>query len=279
MRALAVGLNRRWPRAHFHPSPEVFLQLGGASRFEGPQQRWELPSGYVGLMPRGVPHAETPLDRTTTYEILVACHARDGFTLVRARAVEVGERYGRRITPFAIQFVRSERGRDAFRYVDEAERSWCASGRHGGAGELSVDLIRVFLRVLAEEVERSGPREPRFSPVVETARGIVRSHLADSRLSVSWLARAAGCSPDHLARRFRMETGQTVVGWIAAERVALAQRLLREEPGYRVAEVGWACGFSQPSYFIKVFRERTGVTPLAWRRGELAADGVGALPV
>src|SRR5687768_9149874 len=58
-RARSVGLNRRWPRAHFHPTPELFLQTGGGTRFEGPEQRWELPEGRFGLMPRGVPHAET----------------------------------------------------------------------------------------------------------------------------------------------------------------------------------------------------------------------------
>jgi transcriptional regulator GlxA family with amidase domain len=62
---------------------------------------------------------------------------------------------------------------------------------------------------------------------------------------------------------------------LTAERVALAQRLL-DEGNYQVAEVGWACGFAQPSYFIRVFRARTGLTPLAWRRnrtGGIAAAG------
>lgn len=276
VRARSVGLHRRWPRAHFHPTPELFVQTGGATRFEGPDQRWELPAGDVGLMPRGVPHAETPLDRQTPYEIVVACQSRAGFTLIRAHA-PVDAEGRRRITPKAVAAVTSERGREAFRYLDEAEQAW-ATSEQSGAGELAVDLVRVFLRVLAEEARRVDLRERRFSPVVEAARAVVRSHLADSRLSVDWLAQAAGCSPDHLTRRFRAETGNSVVSWITDERVALAQRLLLEDQ-YQVAEVGWACGFAQPSYFIRVFRERTRLTPLAWRRARLAkAKGVaGAL--
>lgn len=271
-RARSVGLNRRWPRAHFHPTPELFLQTGGATRFEGPEQRWELPTEGLGLMPRGVPHAETPLDRETPYEILVLCHRESGFTLIRAHAPADGTG-ARRITPKAVLAVPTERGREAFRYLDEAEAAW-AAGERGGAGELAVDLVRVFLRVLAEETRRAGPNRPRYSPVVEAARAVARSHLADPRLSVDWLAQAAGCSPDHLTRRFRAETGSSVVAWVTGERVALAQRLLTEG-GYQVAEVGWACGFAQPSYFIRVFRARTGVTPLAWRRARAAeAKGV-----
>lgn len=267
-RARSAGLRRRWPRAHFHPTPELFIQTGGACRFEGPEQRWVLETGEVGLMPRGVPHAENPLDRGTPYEIVVCCHARAGFSLIRACA-PVDERGERRITPVEVRVVASERGGLAFRYLDEAEQAWAEGG--GEAGGVAVDLTRVFLRVLAEEAERAGPGARRFSPPVEAARAVARAHLADPRLSVDWLARAAGCTPDHLARRFRAETGRTVVDWVTEERVALARRLLSEER-YQVAEVGWACGFAQASYFIKVFRARTGATPLAWRRGARAAD-------
>lgn len=271
LRALSVGLNRRWPRAHFHPIPELFCQLGGATRFEGPEQRWELPARKWGLIPRGVPHAETPLDRESPYEILVACHRENGFVLIHAHAPTDGEG-ARRITPKAMLPVASERGREAFRYLDEAELAWASAGERGGAGELAADLVRVFLRVVAEETRRAGPSRPRYSPVVETARAVGRSHLADPRLSVDWLAQAAGCSPDHLTRRFRAETENSVVAWITDERIALAQRLLAEGK-YQVAEVAWACGFAQPSYFIRVFRARTGVTPLAWRRAQAGARG------
>lgn len=269
-RARSVGLNRRWPRAHFHPTPELFLQTGGATRFEGPEQRWELPAGGLGLMPRGVPHAETPLDRETPYEILVACHREAGFTLIRAQA-PTDAAGGRRITPRSVLPVSSPRGREAFRYLDEADAAWAVDEK-GGAGELAVDLVRVFLRVLAEEARRAAPGGRKYSPVVEAARAVVRSHLADPRLSVDWLAQAAGCSPDHLTRRFRAETGSSVVAWLTGERVALAQRLLAEGK-YQVAEVGWACGFAQPSYFIRVFRARTGLTPLAWRRARAETRG------
>lgn len=262
-RARSVGLNRRWPRGHFHPTPELFLQIGGATRFEGPEQRWDLPAGNVGLMPRGVPHAETPLDRATPYTMAVACHSRFGFNLIRAHAPTDADG-ARRIIPLDVLPVTSERGREAFRYLDEAEQAW--EGDDDGRA-LAVDFIRVFLQVLAAETRRATTGERKYSPLVEAARVLTRSHLAETRLSVDWLARAAGCTPDHLTRLFRQELGHTVVAWIAAERVALAQRLLREGR-YQVAEVAWACGFAQPSYFIRVFRARTGVTPLAWKRSE-----------
>ncbi|MBC8012386.1 MAG: AraC family ligand binding domain-containing protein, partial [Burkholderiales bacterium] len=183
-RARSVGLNRRWPRGHFHPTAELFLQIGGATRFEGPEQRWELAQGRLGLMPRGVPHAETPLDRATPYAMAVACHARAGFTLIRAHAPPDADG-ARRVIPQDVLPVASERGREAFRYLDEAEQAWAGGGDGRG---LAVDFIRVFLQVLAAETRRATSGERKYSPLVEAARVVARSHLAETRLSVEWLA-------------------------------------------------------------------------------------------
>jgi transcriptional regulator GlxA family with amidase domain len=72
-----------------------------------------------------------------------------------------------------------------------------------------------------------------------------------------------GCATDTLSRQFHRERGVTLTSWIAKERVALAKELLADAR-YNVAEVGWACGFSAASYFIRVFRAHTGMTPKAW---------------
>ena len=61
-----------------------------------------------------------------------------------------------------------------------------------------------------------------------------------------------------------MEHGLSLGVWIAKERVHLACDLL-VHPGHNIAEVAWTCGFSSPSYFIRVFKAYTGATPKAWR--------------
>ncbi|MGA7882731.1 MAG: helix-turn-helix transcriptional regulator [Terrimicrobiaceae bacterium] len=48
------------------------------------------------------------------------------------------------------------------------------------------------------------------------------------------------------------------------ERMQLAKDLLND-PQRNIAEIGWACGFNAPSYFIRVFRQQTGVTPRTYR--------------
>lgn len=102
-------------------------------------------------------------------------------------------------------------------------------------------------------------------PLVLEARKHVRIHLNEASLSVREIAGALGCTPDHLSRLFRQVEGVTLMSWIACERIELAKNLL-EETHHNVAEVGWASGFSEPSYFIRIFKRHTGMTPRNYRQ-------------
>jgi AraC-like DNA-binding protein len=109
------------------------------------------------------------------------------------------------------------------------------------------------------------PENPTSTPLVSEVEKIIRVEISRQDLSVGTLASRFGCSPDHLTRRFRAERGVALNAWIIRERIDLACNLL-ERPEHNVAEVGWACGFSSPSYFISVFTRQKGVTPLIWRK-------------
>lgn len=254
------SLHRRRPRSHFHATPELFLQTGGATRFECPEQTFRLASGDICVMPRGVPHAETPLDLRRPYGVIVCMQSRDGFFIHRARADEA-----RRILGYNAVHVTSPRARDMFHYLDTIAESDPGPAPHRPA--VARALLEAFLLTAVTELQRAATAHPPLgSPLVLEAEKWVRTHLADPKLTVAAMARAQGCSPDHLTRRFRCERGLSPIAWITRERITLARDLLAEGR-YRVAEVGWACGFNEPSYFIRVFRRHTGTTPRAYRLG------------
>ena len=125
-------------------------------------------------------------------------------------------------------------------------------------------LVDAFLVTLLGELHRPAVESDARSPQVREAEKLARTMLADPELSVEGLAASVGCATDTLSRLFHRERGVTLTTWIAKERVALAKELLADAR-YNVAEVGWACGFSAASYFIRVFRAHTGMTPRAWR--------------
>ncbi len=253
----SVELHRKRPRSHFHPTPELFVQTGGATEFDCPGGRFTLGTGELAVMPRGVPHAEAPIDRRTPYAILVCMHTREGFVLHRGwtnadRIIQGGRS----------QLLASVRGREAFRYLDDVAEADKVPIAH--RGRFVAGLVDVFLVTLLSELHRPAVVSDARSPQVREAEKLARTTLADPELSVARLADSVGCATDTLSRLFHRERGVTLTTWIARERVALAKELLADAR-YNVAEVGWACGFSAASYFIRVFRAHTGVTPRAWR--------------
>lgn len=253
----AVELHRKRPRAHFHSTPEFFVQTGGASEFECPADKFTLGTGELAVIPRGLPHAETPIDRRTSYGVLVSMHAREGFVLHRGRATAE-----RGIQGWGTERLASVRGREAFRYLDDVAEAHKVPAEH--RARFVSGLLEVFVVTLLSELHRPAVESDARSPFVREAEKLVRAMLPEPELSVERLAASAGCATDTLSRLFHRERGVTLTTWIAKERVALAKELLADAR-YNVAEVGWACGFSAASYFIRVFRAHTGMTPRAWR--------------
>lgn len=249
------GLYRRIPGTFFHATPELFIQTGGGTDFSCPGENFRLRTREVCVMPVGVPHGEVPLDLQTPYEILVCMHARDGFLLHRARANE-----RRQICAVETDHFISSRGRMAFRYLEEIVLP--VAERHRREYEHS--LLEAFLIILLGELHQASSQASSRSRLIAGAERTARALLSDPELSVARLAASLGCSADHLSRRFHAERGVTLSQWIARERVAMARDLLAD-PQRRVADVGWACGFNATSYFIRVFRQQTGMTPKAWQ--------------
>lgn len=250
-----VGLFRKIPRAFFHATPEVFIQTGGATDFECPGESFRLRTWEVCLMPAGVPHIETPIDLKTPYGILVCMQARDGLLVHRAVASA-----RREITAVSAEHLATPRGRGAFRYLEEMTAPVPEKHRR----EYLNSLLEAFFITALGELSRPSATTETRSPLVAETEKLARALLAAPELSVAQLAAALGCSADYLSRRFQRENGQTLTRWIARERVAMARDLLAD-PRHSVAEVGWMCGFSAASYFIRVFRQQTGLTPRAWR--------------
>lgn len=83
--------------------------------------------------------------------------------------------------------------------------------------------------------------------------------------SLAVLARDAGLSAYHLARRFRARTGTSLHQYRLALRLALAQRMLQAGAG-DVTRVALECGFAGHAHFGAAFRRAYGYTPRAARR-------------
>jgi AraC family transcriptional regulator len=107
-------------------------------------------------------------------------------------------------------------------------------------------------------------RESRPAPWLLRAREAVDAAFTES-VTLAGLAADSGVHPVHLAAAFRTAFGCSVGEYVRARRVTVACESLRDS-AQTLSAIAAGLGFSSQSHFTRVFREQTGMTPLAYRR-------------
>ena len=96
------------------------------------------------------------------------------------------------------------------------------------------------------------------------AVGFVEEHIDDGSLSVDTLAAHLSTSRTQLNLKLRALVDQSTNQFIQQIRLQRAAGLMRQ--GESAKQVAYACGFSSPAYFSRVFKETFGLTPGAYAR-------------
>ena len=93
------------------------------------------------------------------------------------------------------------------------------------------------------------------------------------KLTLEDTAGHVGLSPSYFSRVFKEEMGESFNSYLSALRISRSRAMLLNTDA-SIAEICDRCGFDDQSYFTKVFRKYTGVTPGRFRerRGRLEAE-------
>jgi signal transduction histidine kinase/DNA-binding response OmpR family regulator/ligand-binding sensor domain-containing protein len=126
------------------------------------------------------------------------------------------------------------------------------------------EKIRVELMTTVPRIEVKSADEQLLYKVKDE----ILRRLGDEQLSVESLAEEIGMSRVHLYRKVSALTGMSVNELIRKLRLQRAAQLLGQNWG-PVGQVGYEVGFSNLSYFSKVFKEEFGVLPSEYRSEEL----------
>ncbi|MEJ3656825.1 helix-turn-helix domain-containing protein [Actinomycetes bacterium KLBMP 9759] len=163
-------------------------------------------------------------------------------------------------------------------YVDEGQV--LTSAGKTAALDLCIHLVRADLgsaaanglvRTLVGPGHRPGgqaqfiaaPSTPSNPDGLAAALDWARARL-DQPLTVEDLARAAGLSSRHLARRMRAEIGMRPLGWLHQQRVAMAKELL-ERTDATVEQVAARSGLGTATTLRRHLHKATGVSPTTYR--------------
>lgn len=133
------------------------------------------------------------------------------------------------------------------------------------AGIRDDEALTHWLADMLERVMDAIHDNRRYPNVILLNRALrhMQEHLAED-LTRDQVARVAGLSPRHFSHLVREQLNSSFTELVTRYRVDHAARLLLRTTS-PVADVALACGFADQSYFTKVFKKKTGQTPLAYR--------------
>ena len=92
--------------------------------------------------------------------------------------------------------------------------------------------------------------------------------FVQSGLTIKELSDMLHTNRTYLSEYINTTYGTSFRDWITGLRIDYAKRLLTHNPKLTVADISERSGFLSPSHFIRLFKEKTGQTPVRWRKTE-----------
>lgn len=110
-----------------------------------------------------------------------------------------------------------------------------------------------------------------YDPMLKRVMDFIEANISNAEASVGDMAAAAATSRSGLQRKLKQTMGITPQDLLREARTKHACKLLRET-GKSVAEVAYACGFTDPKYFSRCFKQSTGKSPSEYKTATSHAD-------
>lgn len=135
--------------------------------------------------------------------------------------------------------------------------------KYNHISNLAASLLEVFLLKLTGKSEYKQKNhtesERRYFQIVS-----IMKHNINKKLSVNQLAKLCNMSVSNMKRVFALYSDIGIAKYFLNLKLREARTLLRE--GKTISETAEILGFDEISYFYKVFKRETGVTPAQYRR-------------
>lgn len=119
------------------------------------------------------------------------------------------------------------------------------------------------IRLLTDEDQKVS-RYLNDSQLVARVKGFLRENIGRS-VTIPELCCLFGISQTALMRKFRRETGKSIMVYFTDIKIELAKTRIRESSD-SFTVISEALGFGTVHYFSKVFKDRTGLTPTEYSR-------------
>ncbi len=109
----------------------------------------------------------------------------------------------------------------------------------------------------------------RTSTLEETVIPAIIDYMKENingQLSLNSVAEHFAISTSHLSRLFKEKSGMNFSDYLVNAKLETAAKLLIEEKQLKISDISETLGYSNISYFTKLFKETYGVTPTQYRK-------------
>ncbi len=243
-------------KAHWHDGIELLFCLRGTGKVVAETEELTLRPGELTIINSGVLHyiPFSPGDDCLYYCLIVDPD------LLAASPLPLGEKRLRsQVNDPAVREI-------YLQIVNELEQR-APYYKEAAKGSITL-LFSLLFRNWAEDHAPAANHSPEM---VKKAILFLQNNFKEN-LSIDDVCRHVGFSKFYFCRCFRKVTGRSVLEYVQDLRCAHARELL-ESDSCTVSECAALCGFSDVSYFTKVFKRQTGTLPSQLRRTKQTPGG------
>lgn len=133
--------------------------------------------------------------------------------------------------------------------------------KHTLSGEDTAQMTLITQCILAQlQADLSADTQ---NATVLAIKNYIKEHLHE-QINLTELCKSVFFSPAYCTRTFKKATGRSIMDYCIDEKTEEAKRRILE--GTSLTHVAYTLGFSDYNYFSRMFKKRTGMSPLQFKK-------------
>jgi AraC-like DNA-binding protein len=120
---------------------------------------------------------------------------------------------------------------------------------------------------MMEKLSGNKPQQSGSGDILRQIDDYINKNFA-THINTQTLSRRFGFVPSYISKLFKQYKGMSPSEYLTHVRIEKAKELIRSVSDVNVADIAAAVGFSDPSYFSRLFRRMTGLLPTEYRNNK-----------
>lgn len=237
---------------NWHENIELLFFTSGQGQVRINAREYNVTVGDIIVINSNHLH-EFKTQNSMTYHVLIIDRA-----FCQSNYIDIGKLH------FSTHF-RSEEISDCFHLLsEEFKLPHDAPWRTQTIRTLVMRILTEICKYHSEKYDKSREEDVTLISAVKRAIGFINSEYA-SPLSLVEICNEIGLSKYYFAREFHRISGYTIVNYINLIRCENA-KLLLSVGDLSILEISERCGYSDQSYFTRIFKRYTGISPTQYRK-------------